>query len=37
MENIPDGSGPGAHRGHAGVRNVAGGCCFEITLPLAFT
>ncbi|MFC9754738.1 sensor histidine kinase [Streptomyces sp. NPDC056921] len=26
-----------AHKGHAGVRNVAGGCCFEITLPLAYT
>lgn len=26
-----------AHEGHAGVRNVAGGCCFEITLPLAYT
>ncbi|MFE7355374.1 sensor histidine kinase [Streptomyces sp. NPDC057543] len=26
-----------AHEGHAGVRNVAGGCCFEVTLPLAYT
>ncbi|MFE4722745.1 sensor histidine kinase, partial [Streptomyces sp. NPDC056728] len=24
-----------AHRGSAAVRNVAGGCCFEVTLPAA--
>ncbi|WP_326808083.1 HAMP domain-containing histidine kinase [Streptomyces sp. NBC_01186] len=24
-----------AHRGTAAVRNVSGGCCFELTLPLA--
>ncbi|WP_329034637.1 HAMP domain-containing histidine kinase [Streptomyces sp. NBC_00178] len=24
-----------AHSGRAGVRNVAGGCCFEVTLPAA--
>ncbi|QES52112.1 two-component sensor histidine kinase [Streptomyces venezuelae] len=24
-----------AHSGRAGVRNVAGGCCFEVTLPKA--
>ncbi|MDG4861138.1 HAMP domain-containing sensor histidine kinase [Streptomyces sp. T-3] len=24
-----------AHRGRAAVRNVAGGCCFEVTLPTA--
>lgn len=26
-----------AHRGRAAVRNVHGGCCFEVTLPLATT
>nr|WP_312885447.1 HAMP domain-containing sensor histidine kinase [Streptomyces physcomitrii] len=24
-----------AHRGQAAVRNVTGGCCFEVTLPVA--
>ena len=24
-----------AHAGRTGVRNVAGGCCFEVTLPAA--
>ncbi|GAA4861046.1 HAMP domain-containing sensor histidine kinase [Saccharopolyspora cebuensis] len=24
-----------AHRGHVSVRNVPGGCCFEVRLPLA--
>ncbi|GAA3366165.1 sensor histidine kinase [Saccharopolyspora gregorii] len=24
-----------AHRGHVSVRNVPGGCCFEVLLPLA--
>ncbi|WP_415951672.1 sensor histidine kinase [Streptomyces sp. KLOTTS4A1] len=24
-----------AHEGRAGVRNVSGGCCFEVTLPVA--
>ncbi|MEU6405776.1 HAMP domain-containing sensor histidine kinase [Streptomyces sp. NPDC046985] len=26
-----------AHRGRADVRNVSGGCCFEVTLPTAAT
>jgi signal transduction histidine kinase len=25
-----------AHQGRAAVRNVMGGCCFEVTLPTAF-
>ncbi|MZD09983.1 two-component sensor histidine kinase, partial [Streptomyces sp. SID5785] len=24
-----------AHRGRATVRNIPGGCCFEVTLPTA--
>lgn len=25
-----------AHRGHVSVRNVPGGCCFDVRLPLSF-